>query len=145
MAALFDTNIWIFLLFDQHPFHQPATDCLNTFSHRNSVLFNRETQKSFLRLVTTASITKGYGCDPLTNAQAWQCFHHFLQDDRISYAEEPPKLNQIWEFMSSSENASPKVWMDAYLAAFAKVSNLQFVTADAGFQQFPDLNLLLVR
>jgi predicted nucleic acid-binding protein len=46
--------------------------------------------------------------------------------------------------MSSRENASPKVWMDAYLAAFAKVSNLQFVTADAGFQQSPDLDLLLV-
>jgi len=145
MAALFDSNIWIFLLFDQHVFHKPTRDCFERFTNRNCVFFNRETQKSFLRLVTTASITKGFGCDPLTNSQAWQYYHHFLQDDRISYTEEPPELCQHWELMSSRESASPKVWMDAYLAAFAKVANLQFVTADAGFQQFPDLDLLLVR
>jgi len=145
MAALFDTNIWIFLLFDHHPFHQSAVTALNSFSSRNSVFFNRETQKSFLRLATTEAITKGFGCKPLTNAEAWHYYHVFLKDGRISFMEEPESLGATWESISAKGTSSPKLWMDSYLAAFAMTTGLLFVTADGGFSQFSGLNYKLVR
>ena len=39
--------------------------------------------------------------------------------------------------------ASPKLWMDAYLAAFAIAGGCQLVTTDQGFAQFPSLRCLL--
>ncbi len=40
--------------------------------------------------------------------------------------------------------ASPKVWMDAYLAAFAVAGNYQFVTNDKAFRQFEGLDLVML-
>jgi predicted nucleic acid-binding protein len=38
-------------------------------------------------------------------------------------------------------DASPKLCMDAYLAAFAITANLSLVTFDAGFRQFEQAGL----
>ena len=43
-----------------------------------------------------------------------------------------------------SSRSSPKLWMDAYLAAFAELSGMRFVTFDKAFRQFPKLDLLLL-
>ena len=40
--------------------------------------------------------------------------------------------------------ASPKLWMDAYLAAFAIAAKQQLVTTDKAFRQFKDLDLLVL-
>ena len=40
--------------------------------------------------------------------------------------------------------ASPKLWMDAYLAAFALAGRNQKVTTDAAFRQFQGLDLLVL-
>lgn len=40
--------------------------------------------------------------------------------------------------------ASPKLWMDAYLAAFARSAGYTLVTTDAAFTQFADLDLRLL-
>lgn len=42
------------------------------------------------------------------------------------------------------DTASPKLWMDAWLAAFAICAGLQLVTFDRGFAQFAGLELLLL-
>ncbi len=42
------------------------------------------------------------------------------------------------------DTASPKIWMDAYLAAFALAGGYQMVTTDAAFKQFRGLDLLLL-
>jgi predicted nucleic acid-binding protein len=41
--------------------------------------------------------------------------------------------------------ASPKLWMDAYLAAFALAGRYSMVTTDAAFRQFRGLDLLVLR
>ena len=43
-----------------------------------------------------------------------------------------------WAALSGA--ASPKLWMDAYLAAFAIESGQQLVTTDTGFRQFKGLD-----
>jgi predicted nucleic acid-binding protein len=42
---------------------------------------------------------------------------------------------------ADAKHASPKLWMDAYLAAFALAGGYQLVTLDKAFKQFKGLNL----
>ena len=48
------------------------------------------------------------------------------------------------ERFADSIAASPKLWMDAYLAAFAVVGGFKLVTSDKAFKQFKGLNLQLL-
>jgi len=41
-------------------------------------------------------------------------------------------------------NALPKVWMDAFLAAFAMTGGYQLVTTDRAFKQFKGLDVLVL-
>jgi len=83
------------------------------------VLFCRATQQSFLRLLTTPAVLSAYGNPPLTNAEAWVVYDAYCADKRIAQVEEPSNLASHWKKLSATEVASPKKWMDAYLAAFA--------------------------
>lgn len=86
-----------------------------------------------------------YGNPPLTNRQAWDVLDAFTADDRIILrADEPAGLQQRWKELAVRDTASPKVWMDAYLAAFALCAGCRMVTTDAGYSQYPGLDLLVL-
>lgn len=51
----------------------------------------------------------------------------------------------LWKELALRETASPKLWMDAYLAAFAIAGRFRMVTTDAAFRQFRGLDLLLLK
>ena len=110
----------------------------------DELLFCRSTQQSFLRLATNATVLTAYGARPLTNAEAWAAYDLWLDTDRVSFAEEPPGLAEQWRALSSRNSSSPKLWMDAYLAAFAIAGGLQFVTLDRAFRQFPGLDVVVL-
>lgn len=80
----------------------------------------------------------------MTNTEAWQAFDRMLGDDRITVADEPPGIVETWKSLALRKTSSPKLWMDAYLAAFAINSGFQLVTADKAFTQFKDLDLQLI-
>lgn len=144
-AHLCDVNVWIALSLEQHALRQQAAEWLDSVYEPASLLFCRSTQQSFLRLLTTASIVARFGYTPLTNSQAWTTYEAFLADDRIVYRpDEPPGLQRLWRELATRPTPSPKLWMDAYLAAFAISAGLTFVTADSAFRQFPSLDLLLI-
>ena len=52
----------------------------------------------------------------------------------------------LWRSLAGLNSASPKVWMDAYLAAFAIAAGLRLTTLDKDFNNYLpnglDLNLL---
>jgi predicted nucleic acid-binding protein len=78
----------------------------------------------------------------LTNVQAWEAYEAFLADDRIVLlTEEPAGLEPRWKRFALRDTASPKIWMDAYLAAFALAGGYRMVTTDADFEQFRGLDL----
>ena len=54
-------------------------------------------------------------------------------------------LHRYWYSLATQKMASPKVWMDAYLAAFAIASGYRLVTIDLAFQQYGDLDLILLK
>jgi toxin-antitoxin system PIN domain toxin len=110
-----------------------------------TIVFCRATQQSFLRLLTTASTFIPYREPPLTNDAAWDTFEAWLTDPRVSARwDEPPGLDDRWLQYSQRHTASAKLWMDAYLAAFAQTGGYQMVTTDAGFKQFGGLDLVLL-
>ena len=85
-----------------------------------------------------------YGLEPLTNAAAWAVYEQFLADSRISFCTEPARLDLAWKKLAARKTSSPKLWMDAYLSAFAITSGAQLITTDKAFKQFPALDLLIV-
>ena len=140
-----DTNIWLALALSKHTHHPAAKAWLDGRDAPDSVLFCRSVQQSVLRLLTTAEVMALYGIKPLSNAEAWGVYEAFIADDRIVFRDEPPGLAVIWKKLAARRTSSPKLWMDAYLAAFAVACGAQLVTSDKAFTQFPGLDVLVVK
>jgi uncharacterized protein len=67
-----------------------------------------------------------------------------MADERIAWADEPRGLEASWKKLAAGSRASPKLWMDAYFAAFAITGGYRLVTTDRAFKQFKCLDLLLL-
>jgi toxin-antitoxin system PIN domain toxin len=142
---LCDSSVWLALALSRHVHHQAARRWFERASEPGSVLFCRATQQTFLRLLTNASVLGPYGNPPLTNRQAWAAYEALLADDRIAFrSEEPSGLESLWRRYAARGTASPKLWMDAYLAAFAVAGGYRMVTTDAAFEQFGGVDLELL-
>jgi predicted nucleic acid-binding protein len=70
------------------------------------------------------------GKDTLTMSEAWSVWDKTWADTRISLLAEPEDLEPEFRSRSRLSSASPKVWADAYLGAFASVAGLKLVTFD---------------
>ena len=142
---LCDSNVWLALVLSRHTHHRAAREWLEAVSAPGAVLFCRATQQTFLRLLTNASVLSPYGNPPLTNRQAWEAYQALLADDRIVFrSEEPAGLEALWRRFAVRGTASPKLWMDAYLAAFALSGGCRLVTTDTAFGQFGGLDVELL-
>ncbi|MGH3442288.1 MAG: TA system VapC family ribonuclease toxin [Nitriliruptorales bacterium] len=142
---LCDGNVWLALALSGHAHHPAAADWLETVDEPDAIRFCRATQQTYLRLLTNAAVLAPYGNRPLTNDEAWAAYDAFLEDDRVTFQRaEPAELESIWHRFARAETASPKLWMDAYLAAFAYGSGFTMVTTDAAFRQFDGLDLLIL-
>jgi toxin-antitoxin system PIN domain toxin len=142
---LCDTNVWLALALSGHRHHVATRKWLDSVDAAASILFCRTTQQSFLRLLTNAAVLAPYGNPPLTNAEAWTAYEAFIADDRVVFqAEEPDGLDRRWQEFALRPTASPKLWMDAYLAAFASAAACKIVTTDSAFRQFRGLDLVLL-
>jgi toxin-antitoxin system PIN domain toxin len=144
-VALVDTSVWLALLLDKHRFHTAARDWLGETGTSGQMAFCRATQQSLLRLLTTAAVLSPYGNAPLTNAQAWASYRALRMDARIGFADEPPHIEMRWQQLTNQRAASPKLWMDGYLAAFAIAGHYRLVTADAAFTRHAGLDLVVLR
>jgi uncharacterized protein len=144
-VRLCDSNVWLALALSKHVHHGAARTWLDTVEEPASIVFCRATQQSFLRLLTNAAVLGAYGNPPLKNREAWSAYEALLLDDRIVLrADEPAGVELRWKELAQRETASPKLWMDAYLAAFALTGRYQMVTTDAAFHQFRGLDALIL-
>jgi toxin-antitoxin system PIN domain toxin len=143
-VILADTNFWLALSLSKHDFHQAAHEWFDAQSTAGSVLFCRSTQQSFLRLLTTDGVMRLYGIPPLANAAAWAVYDGFRADRRCGFVKEPGDIEAPWKRYASRGSTSPKLWMDAYLAAFATAAGHRVVTTDKGFKQFKDLDSIIL-
>jgi uncharacterized protein len=141
---LVDTSVWLALALPDHVHYEPARDWFEAQTEPGQLLLCRATQQSLLRLLTTAAVVTPYNTSPLTNAEAWKFYASLTSDSHISFAAEPPDLASHWQRFSTRDTSSPKLWMDAYLAAFALAGGYQLVTTDQAFGQFSGLDLLVL-
>jgi toxin-antitoxin system PIN domain toxin len=141
---LLDVNIWLALVLSKHTHHQAARAWLDGEQESASLCFCRVTQQGLVRLLTTAGVLAGYGNPPLTNREAWDVIDGFMEDERFTFANEPQDMEETWKTLAIRDTHSPKLWMDAYLAAFALRSGFQMITTDKAFSQFSGLDLLVL-
>jgi toxin-antitoxin system PIN domain toxin len=144
-VVLCDSNVCLALALSKHVHHTAVREWIESIEEPASILFCRATQQAFLRLLTNASVLRPYGNPSLTNREAWSACGALLADDRIVFrANEPAGVEPLWEEFAVRGTASPKLWMDAYLAAFALAGRFRMVTTDVGLRQFQGIDLLVL-
>jgi toxin-antitoxin system PIN domain toxin len=142
-AFLFDSNLWVALAFEDHPTHDLAQQALARATVSRPACFCRSTELSFLRLASTPALHRMYGASTATNEDVLRTYESFTSHPAVAWREEPAGIASHWPKLASRTTASPKVWMDAYLAAFAIAGDLTLVTADADFKGFTRSGLTL--
>jgi uncharacterized protein len=143
-AYLCDVNIWLALAISGHVHHEPGRRWFDAIDIPDTVGFCRATQQGFLRLLTNAAVLAPYGNPPLTNKEAWAVYEALVRDERVALHEEPPGLEARWKTLATRGEAATKLWMDAYLAAFALTGRYRLATNDTAFRQFKGLDLIVL-
>jgi len=143
-GSLFDTNVWLAAIFTTHPFHSLAQQALQQATPSEPAVICRSTQQSFLRLASTPTLLKAYGAEGMTNRDALLALDALQALPQVCLRDEPPGVFALWRAFAGRDTASPKVWMDAYLAAFAIAGGLRMVTLDRDFNNFVPQGLELV-
>jgi toxin-antitoxin system PIN domain toxin len=143
MRHLCDVNDFLGMTIEAHRHHQPAREWFDALGEGDTAEFCRMSQNSYLRLLTTR-VAENY--IPITNHQARQVYRRLLGDSVVRLAAEPPDLEAHWLAWADAPTAATKLWMDAYLAAFAFAAGMQLVTFDGGFEKYRSkgLDLLLL-
>lgn len=126
-----DINVWVALTHGGHVHHLVACDWFESLDADVRFCFCRFTQLGLLRLLTAEAVM---GADVMNQPDAWSVYDRWLEDDRVSFLEEPPGLDRRFRALTRLKRAAPKTWADAYLAAFAETSQLTLVTFDRGFR-----------
>ncbi len=133
MTNLFfpDVNVWFSLAVADHPQHRAALAWWN--EGIEAAGFSRLTQIGLLRLLTTASAMGG---SPLTNKKAWAVYDALASDSRVRMFAEIAGMEEQFRLLSAIAQPAPKVWVDAYLAAYASANGATLVTFDQAFTKY---------
>ncbi len=145
---LIDSNCWLAVAFDRHGLHTIAVAAIDKTTAEFPACFCRATEQSIVRLLSTSAIQALYESPVITNEGAIRLLHEWQSEPNVALVEEPLATRELWLRLANRNTASPKLWMDAYLAAFAISGELRLVTNDKAFRQFEphglDLDLLIV-
>lgn len=120
-----DANVWLALAASEHVHHGPARRWWEAETGR--IAFSRITQLALLRLMTTAAAMDG---KPLTMAEAWRVYDRLFEDDRVVFVSEPAGVERRFREYAHGRMASPKLWADAWLLAFARAAEGTIITFD---------------
>jgi uncharacterized protein len=136
MPALCDVNFVVAMCHRAHQHHGAAKSWLDAGKGDAGLILCRVSQLGMLRVLTNPAIMGGEVC---TTDEAWEVHDALMRDSRFSYRDEPIGLQvQLREF-TRGYPFSPKLWQDAYLAAFAVTADLELITFDRGFGKFSGL------
>lgn len=136
-SDLLDINVWLALVDEGHCHHQSASRYWQQSTHHR-LSFCRVTMLGFLRLSTQAHVLS----EQLSPQTAWATYQQFLSIPTIQFLPEPEKLEATFFKLIEAPDFSHRHWTDAYLAAFALTSGCRFVSFDADFSRFPQLDFL---
>jgi toxin-antitoxin system PIN domain toxin len=140
-ACLFDSSVWLALAFSAHPHHATARRTFAVADSAHPAAFCRATQQTFLRLVTTAAVQQLFASPVISNDEAWKKWELLMKLPQVVWLDEPKGLGTLWQKYARLSSASPKVWMDAYLAAFARGHDIALATLDKDFAKFTGVSV----
>jgi uncharacterized protein len=136
VPALCDVNVLLALVTDRHAAHAAAVRWLDGVTVGGAMIC-RVAQTGLLRLLNNPAVMRE---EALDTAACWGLWRQLLEDERIRFTPtEPPGLDAVFERFTSGRAFAPRLWTDAYLAAYAQASGLVLVTFDQGFHQFDSL------
>jgi uncharacterized protein len=131
---LLDINVWLAMAFRRHVGHTAAAAWFQAAP--DQCFFCRLTQMGFLRL---ASNPAAMGPAAVNMADAWRAYDTLFSDPKVAFIDEPTGTEARWHNLTQPTTFTPKVWNDAYLAAFAELAGLEVVTFDKGFSKFTNV------
>jgi uncharacterized protein len=136
VPMLCDVNVLLALVTDRHAFHAAAVDWLDGVPAGGATIC-RIAQTGLLRLLNNPAVMRE---DVLDTTACWDLWRRLLEDERVRFTPtEPPGLDAAFERFTSGRAFTPRLWTDAYLAAYAQTSGLTLVTFDQGFHQLNGL------
>jgi toxin-antitoxin system PIN domain toxin len=121
-----DVNVWLAVILEDHAHRSVAQAWWRGEDSR--IAFIRVTEISVLRLLTTHAAMNGR---PLSTDEAWQVYERLFKDDnRTVLMPEPPGVEARFREYTTGSAASPKLWGDAWLLAFAEAAGGTVITFD---------------
>jgi toxin-antitoxin system PIN domain toxin len=137
MIDLLDIHVWLALIDQRHVHHGDARLFWDS-RPAGPFAFCRQTMLGFLRLSTHPKVL----ANPLSAEEAWLTCHRLLQMEHITFLQEPPSVDSVFQSLTLAPGLPQRLWTDAYLAAFAIAGGHRLVSFDADFLRFPGLNFL---
>jgi toxin-antitoxin system PIN domain toxin len=122
-----DINVWLALVFDQHRHSEEAARWYDALDPFTILVFCRHTQLGLFRLLSTDAVMDQYAMSLL---QCWQVYDDWIDTGQAIVLPEPDSIEDELRARTSQSMIAPKLWADAYLAAFAEAADLTLVTFD---------------
>ena len=141
MPSLCDVSFLLPLCHGQHEHHLSARNHLEGVAASGELVVCRISQLGLLRLLSNPVVMGSRAC---ATEQAWQVYDTMMSDDRFSFRDEPVGLETKLRELTQGFPFAPKLWQDAYLAAFAITARLGLVTFDSGFQKYKGMNCVVL-
>lgn len=135
-----DVNVWLALASRRHIHSEFCSRWFKTVES-GAVVFCRISQMGLLRLLTTEA---AMGSDVLSSRDAWRAYGVMLTDERIAFAYEPTEMEGEWKKLTAHSRPTPKLFTDAYLAAFARSGGMRLVTLDRAVLSIASEALVLI-
>lgn len=134
MSALVDANVWLPILVERHEHHRRARAWWDS-AGLGEACWCRPIQQTILRLLCNRTIMED---DVFTPENAWWLWEQLVMDERTAFLPlEPADLHDQWSRNIRGRTASPGLWMDSFLAAWAECAGLALVTFDVDFRRYP--------
>ncbi len=122
-----DVNVWLALNYEKHIHNVSAVQWYKSLDSSTVFAFCRHTQLGLFRLLSSETILKE---NARNQRECWSVFDQWLASGEAVFAQEPFNLDYSLRAQTSATQAVPKVWADAYLAAFAEAAGLTLATFD---------------
>jgi len=142
MKLLSDVNVLLALVAECHSLHGMARQWWDQQPTERCLHICRPVQMGLLRLLSSEA---ALGEEALTLSGAWAVYAALLASGQFAFTLEPRGLDPAWEQLCRPFQRSPKVVMDAYLAAFAHVGGFRLVTLDRAFSRFRGIDCQVLR
>ncbi|MCX7962829.1 MAG: PIN domain-containing protein [Burkholderiales bacterium] len=135
-----DLNVWLALSVEAHPHFERARRYWREEAVRAPAIhFCRVTMLGFVRLLTQPKLM---GDGALSPKEAFERYLALLALPEVELAPEPPGCEEVLAEYVREPWFAPRLWTDAYLAAFARSAGLRLVTFDRDFARFREIEVL---